>query len=143
MILHNKYAKDLTEDNWIVTCIPCSQAKGRKRGVIKTNRTFSLYNWNSPCLCDQSYNEVTNLISEEETRWKQYKKRKSQRGLENFFAKKSDKKPRQPTNPTPPPFPAWGSNASLTVATRYVVACVWYYINSMFNFTFILKLYYM
>ena len=47
MILCDKYAKDLTEDGWIVTCIPCSQAKVKKRGIINMRRPFRKYNWNN------------------------------------------------------------------------------------------------
>ena len=70
------------------------------------------------------------------------KKIKSHRGLTTFFAKRSDKKPKLPTTPTPPPIPDRGGDDSLTVATHYVVVCVWYYINYMFTFAFILKAYY-
>ena len=143
MILRDKYAKDLTEDGWIVTCIPCSQAKGRKRGILNMLRPFSIYNWKNHCVCDHHSNAVANLITEEETRGKQNKNRNIQSGLTTFFAKISDNKPRRPTTPTPPSLPDWGGNAYLTVAIRYVVACVWYYINYMFTFSFILKAYYM
>ena len=91
MKLCDKYAKDLTEDSWIVTCIPCSQAKQRNRGIINMRRTFSKYNWNNHCLCNQHLNTVANLIAYEETRGKQNQKRKSQRGLTTFFEKEVTK----------------------------------------------------
>ena len=91
MKLCDKYAKDLTEDGWIVTFIPYSQAKQRNRGIINMRRTFSEYNWNNHCLCNQHLNTVANLIAYEETRGKQNQKRKSQRGLTNFFEKEVTK----------------------------------------------------
>ena len=75
MIFRNKYAKDLTEYGWIVTCITWSQAKGRKMGILKMRLPFILYNWNSHCLCDQNSNAASNLIADEETREKQKKEK--------------------------------------------------------------------
>ena len=91
MILRNKFMKDITEDGWLVTCILCSQEKGGKRGIINIYCLFSLYNWNSHCLCDHHLNAVTNIIAEEETGGKNNKNRNSQMGLATFFAKRSDK----------------------------------------------------
>ena len=143
MILCDKYLKDLTGNGWLVPCIICYKSKERKRGIIKMCHLFRKYNCNNHYLCYQHLNSVANLITEEETRGKQNQNRKSQRGVTNLFVKRSDKKPKQPTNPTPPTLPYWGCDASLTVAARYVVVCVWYYINYMFTFAFILKAYYM
>ena len=80
MKLCDKYAKDLTEDGWIVTFIPYSQAKQRNRGIINMRRTFSEYNWNNHCLCNQHLNTVANLIAYEETREKKTKRERVRGG---------------------------------------------------------------
>ena len=40
MILRDKYAKNLTENGWLVTCITCSQEKGKKRVIINMCRPY-------------------------------------------------------------------------------------------------------
>ena len=87
MILHDKYAKYLTEYGWLIMCIPCSQEKERNGVIIKIRRPFSECNWNNHCLCDQNLNELANLISEEETRGKKNQNIKSQGGLTTFLRK--------------------------------------------------------